>query len=148
VGLWSGSFTPLPPEDSRKSTGDDMVLNLREHEPASSTTNGNNPSSSQADPATTTDSAADGATGLTKITTNEKREANDNVAPLPPSRLGRMPSQTSKGLWGSNTLASPGPTSPTLWGPPRLDDVAERAHGHKRRWTITEREGDLHYENL
>lgn len=72
----------------------------------------------------------------------EKKEENDDVPPLP-SGLGRTLSQNSAGQNSSTGLWSPKPSPtpgvPNLWGSPRLakDDITERSHELKRRWTMS-----------
>lgn len=124
MGLWSGLRPPTRENSSegRRSPGHDMVLNFREHKPA--------------DTNNTKDNTINGSAASTNGDNNaDKKEENDDVPPLP-SSLGRNNSQISHGLWGPKQKT----TSNGLWGPPKWEELAEREKGHKRRWTVSERD--------
>jgi hypothetical protein len=104
-----------------------MILNFREHKSANTTIVN--------DIAAAANRSLTAINGSAKLYTPEAKEENDEVGPLR-SNVGRTNSQTSLGLWGPK----PKTANNGLWGPPKQEEWAERAHGPKRRWTITEPE--------
>ncbi|KAH7083313.1 hypothetical protein BKA63DRAFT_150223 [Paraphoma chrysanthemicola] len=142
TGLWSSPrLTPLTgsgSSDGRSSPGADMVANFSTHSKPKTTTSSALYGTGTSIPSV--DGAADLVNELSKLNTNEEKEAHDSVAPL--SKPHNKQSTTQPSLWG----AKPQPKNNAgLWGPPRLDDVYEHRKGPtpKRRWTVWEREESL-----
>jgi hypothetical protein len=122
-GLWSGTQTPAV-----ESPSVDSVPSFVNQHPSPKTR-----------PSTFSipipESALETTNGLTKMDSKEEREVGDKFTPLV-SAQSRAKTGSSAGLWGAKVAPK---TNTGLWGPPKLDDVYEHSHGHKRRWTVTER---------
>ncbi|KAH8730907.1 hypothetical protein GQ44DRAFT_736550 [Phaeosphaeriaceae sp. PMI808] len=117
--------------DGRSSPGADMVLNFSNQRP--------NPKRNNSNTTNAVDGTSDMMNDLAKLNTNEEKEVNDSVAPLPRSQ-NKGSSSNASGLWGAKVAPK---NASGLWGPPRLDDIYEHGRGPKRRWTVTEREEGL-----
>jgi broad specificity phosphatase PhoE len=131
TGLWGGARPPVreDPIDGRRSPGADMVLNFSQPKtPAHTSTpvpiSSHNQSNGNVDT---------NATAKTISHTTDYAEEHDDVPPL--QNL-KPPSRSNSGLWGAQKAATT--SGGGLWGPPRLEELAERERGHKRRWTVTE----------
>lgn len=158
TGLWGG-MSAMKIKTSEGSEGEKSSG----PETSTTTTNGDKPPTTEngALPSiTTTTSTTNGAqTPRTDgnahyFDIHHKEEHEDVISPLPPTKPGlkKMPStiqapsvqdssakgSQQPGLWGGNSKPK---VVQGMWGPPRLDDLAERAVGLKRRWTVTEESG-------
>jgi hypothetical protein len=142
-GLW-GSSKPTPAvtvatSDGASTPGADMVLNFTSQQAKATPSTSSTPTNGNTS-IPDLDGTTDITNGLTRLTTNERKEVSDDVAPLPPKSHNRTSSKSQGGLWGAKVQPK---ANAGLWGPPRLDDVYEHRPGPKRRWTVTEREESL-----
>jgi hypothetical protein len=100
--------------------------------------NRNTAKSDKGGPRITTNGAAHYSNGASNNTPSRGNEEENDRVPALPSGLGRTLSQNStNGLWSPKPTPS-GALNP--WGPPNLDDITERDHKSKRRWTVTQRD--------
>ncbi|KAF2277200.1 uncharacterized protein EI97DRAFT_312955 [Westerdykella ornata] len=136
AGLWGAPLPSIAQEsDGRRSPGFDILPNFDEYKmPSKSTAT----TGSATTPTSANDDVADGE----KENNDQKTERKGSIAAVPGGGLERHSSTASTrslGLWEPKSSPTAGKS---LWGPPRKDkdELAERAHGWKRRWTMTGRE--------
>lgn len=142
TGLWSGASTPAIHDPSPSGWSDFPNFNayggfqVRSRAQGSGSSENSNHSATR--PISPTLETMDGTGKETQKqeeegTTEERddNEGNDTVTPLPSVNM----VQRSPSIQRSQ---APVQGQQGLWGSPRLDDIAEREKGYKRRWTMSE----------